>query len=248
MTIPLLRPAPSPLAGSLWRCLAIATFWVAVVGSLTWIFFGAGDGAGREPFDALGFGGPLGIAGATSAALAFAIGGRRRWAVEVLVTVSALIAVAALVAYVVLWAYPGPVRARLGLWPFRSLQTLTSSFGYNLPRFFAPLAIPVGVVAGGVAGLLALLARRRPGAAMAAMVGLLLACSVGPVQESCTGLVVWWGWKIRWRITSMGLTSEQISASGALTGALAGVLLAGMALRLAGRTASPGPQSRSGGH
>ena len=69
---------------------------------------------------------------------------------------------------------------------------------------------------------------------MAAIVGMLLALSIGPVQGFLSGLVMRWGREIHRWISSPGRSNEAMSATGASSGAIAGALLAGLALRLVG--------------
>jgi hypothetical protein len=94
-----------------------------------------------------------------------------------------------------------------------------------------PLGAIVGLLLGSLSGLLAFLARRRPRLAMGLFLGLILAGSTGPVQDFTFDLVLSWGQVVRSRIWSPGMTDTFVPALGVTLGAIAGAIVAAVAMR-----------------
>ena len=231
-------PARTNLLATYGRPPAIAATWLVLTGLATGCFF-APRGAEAQPTmdDVVGFGGSLAIAGAAAATVAFAIGGRRRWALEVAISVTLVSAIVALLLVYFLWFDPTIARRHLNLWEFRRLQGRAGRWAEQIPTFHAPLGTGVGIVLGAVAGLLTVLARRMPRLATGGALALLFACASGPGRQFAFDQVVWWGWKLRFHLVPWSISDDQIAASGMIFGAIAGAVIAGLAM-YAGRKAS----------
>jgi peptidoglycan/LPS O-acetylase OafA/YrhL len=85
---------------------------------------------------------------------------------------------------------------------------------------------------------LAILAQKHPSFAMGMTLGLLLAGAIEPVQQFAFGLVLYWGQVVQYFIASPGITDPNLPASGATMGAIAGAIIAAIAMRRDG-TQSP---------
>jgi hypothetical protein len=105
-----------PLIRSGLELLAILFVWLVVVGSGTACFF-APRGSEAQPTysDVIGFGCSLAIAGAVATSVAFALGGRTRWAGQVLLAIALATATATALAYLLLWVDPLPLRGHLAI-------------------------------------------------------------------------------------------------------------------------------------
>ncbi len=99
----------------------------------------------------------------------------------------------------------------------------------SIVRYEIPLGAVVGLLLGLFAGALARLAR-RPRVAMGLVLGLLFAGASEPVQRLAFGLVVFCGQVVRCCIESPGMTDQFVPASGATLGAIAGALVAIVAI------------------
>jgi hypothetical protein len=98
-------------------------------------------------------------------------------------------------------------------------------------RYEFPLGAVVGLLAGAIAGLVVVLARRRPSIAMGLVIGLLFAAAMEPVQRLAFGLVLTWGQIVRSIIWSPGMTDPYMPAFGATVGAIIGTIIAAVAVR-----------------
>ncbi|HZW33871.1 MAG TPA: hypothetical protein VFF52_24325 [Isosphaeraceae bacterium] len=220
----------------LLRLLAIILVWSIVVGLGTAFFF-APRGTEAQPsyFDLIGFGCAIAIAGAAAAIVAVGLAGKRRWAVEIALAVALTAAAAVALAYLALWFAPWTVRSRMDAWSFLRLREDVLHWGEAIALFHAPMEVGVGSVAGVIAGLLILLGRRWPRLATGIALGLLFACAVDSVRQFVFDVVIRWGWIIRALHNTWAMTDEQIWATAAVFGAIAGAVIAGFAVRMAGR-------------
>src|SRR4051794_870172 len=188
---------PGPLANYL-RPPAIAAIWLAVVGLASGSFF-APRGAEVQPTidDVVGFGCSMAFAGAAAATVAFGMGGRRRWAVELMLSVVILSSLAALLLVYFLWFDPTLARRQMNLWSFQRLQHGARSWGEQLVGYHGPLGAAAGTVMGMVAGLLTMLGRHRPRLATGTALVILFAFASGPGRQFAFDLVTWSGYILR---------------------------------------------------
>jgi hypothetical protein len=224
----------------LGKLAAIGTAWVVAVVAVTGLFYA--NGMAGEEFDWLTYGNLFGfaytmaVASAAAAIVALVIGGNKGWGLVVLAAVALAVVSLASVAHTLLWLAPLTVRSHMDYWHFEQLRTSVRDSAIDAARFYAPLSAMVGLLAGALAGLLVALARRKPRAAIGLALALLVACASEPVQRLALELIVRWGYILRRLILSWGQAAEQISATGAAVGAIAGAVVAGVALRFAGAT------------
>jgi hypothetical protein len=231
--------APQRIAGHLRlfrlaaRSAAIALLSMLVVGIGTACFFPPGASfppRASEDWDsfnnAIVFASSTAIAGAVATAFAFAIAGKRKWALEVVIAVIFAVAVLGVVVYTCFWRYPWLARSRMGQWEFVRLRDTSLRWFSTIARYQIPHSAVVGLVLGAVAGSLAILSRRQPRIAMGMTLGLLFAITLEPVQRVVFEIVVFWGYFVRWSIESPGMTVQFVPASGATFGAIAGALIA----------------------
>jgi hypothetical protein len=218
---------------------AVALVWLLVVGIGTACFFPPGTSFPPRTSDdwfsfnnALVFGSSTAIAGAVATALAFAIGGKTKWTLEVVFAVTLTVALLTAVAYTCLWLAPWLARSRMNHWEFVRLRHTLLRWSAAIVRYEMPLGAVVGLLLGALAGLVAVLARRQPRIAMGLMLGLLFAGVSEPVQRLAFGLVLFWGQVVRMCIWSPGITDPFPPASGATFGAIAGAIMAVVAMRL----------------
>ena len=89
------------------QLIAIAASWLALVALATGIFF-APRGVEAQPTldDVVGFGCSMAIAEAVAAITAFGIGGRRRWALQLALSVLLVGAIVAVLLLYFLWLNP----------------------------------------------------------------------------------------------------------------------------------------------
>jgi hypothetical protein len=228
------------------RIAAIALVWILVVGIATVCFFPPGlsiPAANSEDWsfidNALVFGSSMTIAGTFATALAFAITGKTKRAIEVVLAVTLAVALLAAVVYTGLWFAPSLARSRIGPWELDRLRHTMRYWSASIVRYEMPLGAVVGLLLGTLAGALALLARRRPRVATGLILGLLFAGASEPVQRLAFGLVVFCGQVVRWYIVSPGMTDPFVPASGVTLGSIAGALIAIVAIwRQRARTSS----------
>ena len=218
------------------RLLAILSIWSVVV-ALGMGYFFAPRGVEAQPtyYDLIGFGCAFAIAGTVAASVALAPGGKRKWGVEIVLAVALTMAATAVLAALALWVAPGPIRSRMDLWAFLRLRDDVLSWGEVIVKFLAPLGAGVGSVVGVIAGLLIVLARRRPRLATAISLGLLVTCASEPVQPILSGLVIYWGWVIRRLVGTWPMTDDQVWATATVLGAIAGAVVACLATHISRR-------------
>ncbi len=220
------------------RYAAIALVWLLAVGIGTACFFPPGasfpPAASEDWFsfdNALVFGSSTAVAGAVATSVALAVGGRRKWALDVAFAVGAAVAVLIVVAYTCLWLAPPLARSQMGYWEFVRLRQTMLHWATAIVRYQTPLGAVVGMLLGALAGLLTVLARRRPRIALGLLVGLLVAGASEPVQRLAFGFVLFWGQGVRWLVVSPGMTDPYVPASGATAGAIAGAIIAAVVMR-----------------
>jgi hypothetical protein len=231
-----LLPVPAVAVRYLARLLAIVAVWSVVVGLGMGIFF-APRGTEAQPayYDLIGFGCALALAGAAAAIVAVGLAGRWRWSVEIALAVMLMAVAGAALAYLALWVNPWTVRSRMDAWSFLRLRRDLPRWAEAIVLFHAPMGAGVGGVVGAIAGLLILLARRWPRWATGIALGLLFACAFDPVQQLIFRAVISWGWIVRALHVAWAMTDDEIWATAAVFGAIAGALVAGLALHMAGR-------------
>jgi hypothetical protein len=218
--------------------MAVALVWLIAVGIGTACFFPPGtsfppgnDSDWASLSNAHVFGSSMAMASAFASSLAFAMAGKPRRTVEVVFAVSLTVALLTAVAYTCLWLDPSLARSRIGHWELERLRQSMILWSASIVRYEIPLGAIVGLVGGALAGLLAILARRRPRLAMGLTLGLLLAGTSRPVQQFAFGLVLFCGQGVRFLIQSPGLTDPYVPASGATMGAIAGAIIAAVVIR-----------------
>jgi hypothetical protein len=180
--------------------------------------------------DVVGFGCSMAIAGAAAAIAAFGIGGRRRWAVQLALSVLLLGAIAALLLLYFLWFDPTFARQQMDLWSFRRLQHVTPRWAEQLAGYHGPLGAAVGIALGAVAGLLVKFGRQRPRLATGSAVALLFLFASDPGRQFAHDLVAWVGWRLRYHFVPWSISDDQISITGMIFGAIAGAAVAGLVM------------------
>jgi MFS family permease len=220
------------------RYVAIAIVWLVVVAIATgcffppWSSFPPWISNDWDSFhNALAFGSAAAIAGAVATALGLAIGGKTKWAREFVFAATFAVALLAAGAYACFWLNPWLARSWMGHWELLRLRDTMTSWSVATVRYELPLGAVVGLLAGAIAGLVVALARRRPRIAMGLVVGMLFAAAIEPVQRLAFGLVLAWGQIVRSIIWSPGMTDPYVPAFGATVGAIAGGIVAAVAMR-----------------
>jgi hypothetical protein len=230
---------PGPLASYL-RPPAIAASWLALVAVGSGFFF-APRGAEVQPSidDVVGFGCSMAIASAAAATASFGVGGRRRWAVELTISVAILSSLVVLLLVYFLWIDPTLARRWMNLWAFRGLQHRACRWAEQLAGYHGPLGATLGIVFGTVAGLLTRLGRHRPRLATGTALGLLFGFASGAGRQFALGLMTWLSWRLRYHVVPWSISDDQISITGMILGAIAGAVVAGLAM-YATRPTGPG--------
>jgi hypothetical protein len=159
------------------------------------------------------------------------VGGKTQWTFAVGFAAALTVAPLTAGAYTCLWLDPWIARSRMSYWQFVWLRHTMLDWSAEIVRHDVPLGAVIGLLLGALAGRLALLARRQPRMALGLMLGLLFAGVSEPVQRLAFGLVLFWGHFVRWVIWDPGMTDPFVPASGATFGAIAGAILAVVALR-----------------
>lgn len=223
--------------GLLFRLTAIALLWLFILGLGTACFFPPGIGYSTgtsDDWDAFKnaslFATSMAVAGTVAVVVGFAVAGKARWVWEVLVVVTLTITLFAAVVCTCLWLNPWLARSRMGYPEFVRLQGMAFLLSQDAVRYNLPLGSAVGLVLGAFAGLSAVAARRSPRVGMLLVAGLLVAGAAPPVQRLAFDVILFWGHVLRRLITSYGMTDPLISASGAVSGAIAGSTIAAAAI------------------
>jgi hypothetical protein len=224
-------PARRRALANYLRPVLIAASWLGLVILATGFFF-APRGAEVQPTmdDAVGFGCSTAIAGAAAAIAAFGICGRRRWAVEMLLLVLLMSAIAALFVIYVLWFDPTLARWQMDQWAFLRLQQGAGHWAVQLAGYHGPLGAAVGIALGVLAGLLIKLGRQRPRLATVMAVAMLLALASDFGRVFAFHLVTWVGLILRYFVVPWSISDDQISITGMIFGAVAGCVVAGLAI------------------
>ena len=196
----------------------------------TAFFAPRGTEAQPEINDAVGFGGSMAIAGAAAAITAFGLGGRRRWAVEMGLSVLVLTAIAALLVLDFVVLDPTFLRTQMDPWTLLRLQSVPEHWTEQLAGYHAPLGAIVGLALGAAAGLLIHLARRLPRLAAGTALAILFAMASDPGRQFVFELIKGVGMILRSRFVSWSISDDQISTTGMILGAVAGCTAAFLAI------------------
>jgi hypothetical protein len=211
--------------------LAIAASWLGLAALGTGCFF-APRGAEVQPTmdDVVGFGCSIAIAGAAAAVTAFAIGGRKRWALQLAFSVLLLGASAVLLLLYFLWFDTTFVRQRMDLWSFQRLQHIAASWAQQLAGYHGPLAAAAGAAFGAVAGLLIKIGRHRPRLATGTGLAFLFLFASDFGRQFSVDVVTWLGWRLRYLFFPWSISSDDISITAMIFGAITGAAVAGLAM------------------
>jgi hypothetical protein len=221
------------------RPAAIVALWLIAIG-----FFGTAYqlAAGRRPRldDEVTFTAAFAVASAVSAAIALAVGGRRRWAIEAAIPMAILLAMPVAVACVLSWLAPvmgWPLMTVSGFPRYRGVITAAV---WETAKLTFPSGVILGALTGAVAGVLLVLARRWPRLVGLLVVGLLLACVVNSIHIETFGRATDFLVKARLSgvnrlVFSWHADFELSSALGATAGAVVGAIAASGAVRLSER-------------
>jgi hypothetical protein len=232
MTRIISAPRRPVLPANYLRPPLITTSWLALVALATAVFFAPRGAEGQpEINDAVSFGSSTAIAGAAAAIVAFALGGRRRWAVEMLVSVLLLAALAALLLLYFLWFDPSFARMRMDPWTLLRLQLDAGHWAKQIAGYHAPLGALVGFVFGTVAAVLFRLGRRFPRFATGMALTLLFAIASDSGRRFTIALVIALGRILRAFFVPWSISDDQISTTGILFGAIGGGIIAVLAMR-----------------
>ena len=213
--------------------MAIVATWLALV-TLGTICFFAPRGAEAQPTmdDVVEFGCSIGIAGAAAAVTAFAIGGRSRWAFQLAVAVLLFGGVTAVLALYFLWFDPSILRLRMDLWSFQRLKHAAPLWAEQVAGYHGPLGTAVGIAAGTAAGLLIRFGRQWPRLATGAALAIMIVFAPGLGRQVAVDGVTWLGWKLRYHFVpwSISSSSDDISITAMIFGAITGAAVAGIAM------------------
>lgn len=156
----------------------------------------------------------------------FAFGGDRRLGLAVRGTGAILLVLIHGAGMTGFWLAPWLGRSWMSYFDFLRFRQRLFVLASACVLFDLPFGAVLGLVLGTIAGLLGIVARRSPHQAIGLFVALILAVSNGPVQRFAFGIVVACGDNIRWWITSPSMTDPSVPASGIVSGAIAGALIA----------------------
>ena len=175
--------------------------------------------------DAVGFGCSIAIAGAAAAVAVFWINGRRRWALEIVLSVLLVGAIAALASPLFPLARPDLRCAS------RWTSGLSFGFGmnpyagrHNSPDTTGRWGAASGLALGAVAGLLIKLGQKRPRLATGMALAILFAFASDSGRQFAFRLVTWLGLILRYLFVHGSISDDQISTTAMIFGAIAGVL------------------------
>jgi hypothetical protein len=229
-----MTPTPTARATSMATYLqpiALTASWLALVALGTCCFF-APRGAEAQPTidDLVGFAWSMAIAGAVAAVTAFAIGGRRRWAIQLAFSVFVLVACAALLLAYFLWFDISFARQQMDFWSFQRIQHGAQHWAEQLAGYHGPLGAAVGIAFGAVAGLLIKFGRQRPRLATATALAILFLFASDLGRQFAFGTVTWLGWRLRYHFVPGSISSDEISVTAMIFGATTGAVVAGLAM------------------
>ncbi len=210
---------------------AIVACWLGLVALATAMFFAPrSTEAQPEINDAIGFGCSTAIAAAAAAITAFGLGGRRRWAVEMAVSILLLATIAALLVVDFVVLDPTFLRTRVDPWTVLRLQSGAERWAEQLAGYHVPLGAAVGITLGAAAGLLIQLARRRPRLATGTALAILFALASALGRQFAFNLVSGAGTILRSRFVPWNISADQISTTGMIFGAVTGCTVAFLAI------------------
>jgi hypothetical protein len=226
------RPLVARCCGRIGRMLIIQAVWLTMVG-LGACSYQAGSSRFEEVF---GFADQFALASATSAIVTLAAGGTWRRAREVALSILAMIVLVTILAYSFFWLTPVQAKTWLGLSPpdLWYIQHQLKLVPQMLSGMAAAITVMVGLGIGIVAGLLMRLARRRPRLAVVLAMGILagFGSSASYQASAMTSIVLESrGEGGQWLAASISET-ELANAIGAVTGAMAGAMIACVTMRL----------------
>jgi hypothetical protein len=222
------RPEPSL---TYLRPPAMAAVWVTLVGLATG-FYSAGGQATLS--DGIGFGCSLAIAMAAAVIATFGFGGRRRWAIELTLSVLLVSLILALLIGYFFWFDPTFARRKMNLWQFQGAQSHAANWAGQIARYHGPLGGMVGAALGTTTGLLTILARRKPGLAIGAALAILFAFASDFGRQFAIDKVTWLGWILRYYFVPHSYSDDEISTTAMIFGAIVGSVIAGVALHATG--------------
>jgi hypothetical protein len=220
------------------RPTAIVALWLITIGFFATAYQLA---AGRRPRldDEITFTAAFAVASAVSAAIALAVGGRRRWAFEAAIPMAILLAMPVAVAGALSWLAPAMGWTMMSVSGFPRYRGVITAAVWETAKLTFPSGVILGVLAGAVAGVLLVLARRWPRLVGLLMVGLLLACVSKSFHIDAFGRATDLLVKARLSgvnrlVYSWNVGFEFSSALGATAGAVVGAIAASGAVRLSG--------------
>lgn len=225
------------------RPLAIVSIWLIAAG-----FFGTAYviGTGRRlprQMEVPNFIGAFAVSAIVSAVVALFLGGRRRWAVEAVLSISILIVTPIASAYAMFWLVPTFGQSLLGMMPrdFLSYRRDMQESAREIAGFAVPAGTVLGILVGTIAGLVLVLAGRWPRFVGGLVVGLLLACAIASVHINLFDVVI--DLVVQTRLHGIDrayhawlMTSEVASAIGATAGAVVGAVISCWAVRMGVRS------------
>jgi hypothetical protein len=221
-----------------FRLLPLVAVWLVVVVVGTGLFCAAeGLDAGGVVQVVLAFSPSMAVGSAVAAAVALALGGKRRLAgAVVLASLLGEIIVAGVI-YALLYAESLSLRNQMDAWSFLRLRAEAELVMRDFVRSHAPFAAWTGLAVGLYCGLVSIGARRRPRWAVIATLALLFGLAIEPVQQLMSGALTWSYWLIRWFIGAWPTDDDKTTQLGAWVGAIGGALLAGMVIEVTRRKA-----------
>jgi hypothetical protein len=220
------------------RLLPLVAVGLAVVVMGTGCFLAA-KGLDTMPVeqDAIAFAPSMAVGTAVAAAVALALGGKRKLAGAVfLASLLATIVVSAVI-YALLYIEPLSLRNQMDAWSFLRLRSDAEYKAWKIAQSHAPFAAWAGLVVGLYCGLISIAARRRPRVAVIATMALIFGLAVEPVQQVVSGAVTWSYWLFRWSVGAWPVDQDKTPELGAWFGAIAGALIAAVVIEASRRKA-----------
>ena len=240
MTLSPKAPFLTGIVATYLQSVAVGATWLALVTLATGCFF-APRGAEAQPTmdDVIGFGFSMAIAAAAAAIAAFAIGGWRKWAIQLALSVLLVGTVTASLLLYFLWLDPTFARQQMDLWSFQRLQHVAPRRAEQLAGYHGPLRAAVGIAVGAVAGLLMRFGRQRPRLATGTALAILFLFASDLGRQFAVDLVTWLGWRLRYLFVRGNISDDHISITGMIFGALGGAVVAGLAMYATRSAAEP---------
>jgi hypothetical protein len=166
----------------------IVALWLSAAG-----FFGTAHvlTAGRRPRleDEVTFAVAFAVASAIATVVTLAIGGYRRRALEAAVPMTALLALPVVVGGILSWLAPAMGWTLMNVSGFPRYKRLITAAIWETAKLTVPSGVILGALSGSVAGVVLLLAHRRPRLAGWLMAATLLACIAGSFHIEAFGRV-----------------------------------------------------------